>query len=177
MEIYCFMLTRGECAPQHNSLLPANQKDVLAHVQQKSPLIFHQLCSGDVSHSLLQWHWPSPGEHMAFCSTPSFSSRCLRLHQLLLSLKGSICLVFCSPDNHPYLQRVLLAFREPATCNRSCTFRLPESSRDQPDPHLPLHPNKDRAEHEGWRKNNYTEELLQEGLLWSRSITSVISRF
>lgn len=88
------MLTRGECVPQCNSLLPANQKDVLAHVQQRSPLIFHQHCSGNVSHSLLQWHWASPGEHMAFCSTPSLRSHCLRLHQLLLSLRGSIYLGF-----------------------------------------------------------------------------------
>lgn len=65
-------------------------------------------------------------------------------------------------------------------CNRSCTFGLPESSRDQPGPHLPLHPNKDGAEHKGWRRNNYTEELLQEGLLWSRIIQgsiTLISRF
>lgn len=94
VEIYCLVLTRGECAPQHNSLLPANQKDVLAYVQQRSPLIFRQQCSGDVLHSFLQWHWPCPGEHVAFCSAPRLSSCSLRLHQLLLSFRGFIYLGF-----------------------------------------------------------------------------------
>lgn len=154
------MLTRGECAPQCNSLLPANQKDVLAHVQQRSPLIFHQHCSGNVSHSLLQWHWASPGEHMAFCSTPSLRSHCLRLHQLLLSLRGSIYLgFFCPPGNHTHFsQWVLLAFSTksqesaagPALLGCGCQ----KEQGSQPDPHLHLHPNRDGAVHEGWRRNS-----------------------
>lgn len=134
------MLTRGERAPQHNSLLPANQKDVLAYVQQRSPLIFHQQCSGDVSHSLLQWHWACPGEHVAFYSTPSLSTHSLRPHQLLLSLRGFIYLGFLFSRYPPPLSTIsafIIYHGEPGVCSRSCTFGLwlPESSRDPSQTH------------------------------------------
>lgn len=108
MGIYCFMLTRGECAPQHNSLLPANHKDVLAHVQQRSLLIFHQHCSGDVSHSLLQWHWASPGEHTEFFSTPSLVWGSTNSSSAYVV---PFIWVFCFPDNHHHFsQWLFLAF-------------------------------------------------------------------
>lgn len=65
VEIYCFVLSRKECVPQHNSLLSTNQKDVLAYVQWRLPLTCHKHCIGYVSYSFLQLQWDCPGKHMA----------------------------------------------------------------------------------------------------------------